>query len=334
MSRIPRQKGFSSILVAMPLGKTRLSTTDTLAFVALILAMLGIAAVLIQPAYPEASVSLYRTILWCCVIVAALSVAFLLWHHVVQPRLKGRQLDPFLALAIGASFVAFVSLAIYAVRGSQGGGFGRSNTSTTQTSDQPELSLLPPKNRLTFKWDPTTAMYFDVQEDGVARPPGQWAFPTLILHNSSKVAAADVVVTWDAEISGIKELAKIGRLAKYDIRFPENYTMDLIASPPVPNFRYNPNSHYENSLAFVARNADLYMPPSIFAILGLFIAAKMPDELGAKTEVFPLRIEVVWNVPDGGQPKDFNVKIRGVNTKPSGVVTPEVVGYLDFEIEK
>jgi len=91
----------------------------------------------------------------------------------------------------------------------------------------------------------------------------------------------------------------------------------------------------EYKIPFVARNSDLYLPLGIYPILSLFIAAKMPDELGAKTEPFPLRIDVSWNVPDGGEPQRFDVKIRGINTKPSGIsASPEVIGYLDFEVSK
>src|SRR6266576_6954176 len=129
-------------------------------------------------------------------------------------------------------------------------------------------------------------MYFDIQREGLPLPPGQTANPAFVLHNSSSVAAADVIVKWQAEISGIKELAKVGRLAKYDIRFPDEFTLDLVSSgsAPVPNFRYYPNPYLEMKLPFVARNADLFLPLNIYPILALFIAAKMPDQLGAKIE--------------------------------------------------
>ena len=245
-----------------------------------------------------------------------LCVADILYVNLIRPNLKGRRdLDPLLVTAMSAALIAFGALGIYAFKGPQGSASATSSSSGTQ----PELTLLPPKDRYTFKWDPTTGMYFDIQNEAETRSLGQWANPDLILHNASKVAAADVIVTWQAEIFGIKELAKIGRLAKYDIRFPDEYTMDLIGSPPVPNFRYNPNAHAEYKIPFVARNSDLYLPLGIYPILGLFIAGKMPDELGAKTEPFPLRIDVSWNVPDGGEPQRFVVKIRGINTKPSGI---------------
>ena len=100
-------------------------------------------------------------------------------------------------------------------------------------------------------------------------------------------------------------------MAKYNIGFPDNYTLDLISDGkhPVANYRYFPNSAAEVKLAFVACDTDLYLPIEIYPILGLFIAAKMPDQLGAKTEAFPLRIDVSWNVPEGGQPNPkFSLK--------------------------
>jgi hypothetical protein len=94
------------------------------------------------------------------------------------------------------------------------------------------------------------------------------------------------------------------------------------------------NPHAEYKFPFVARDTDLFLPPEIYSILGLFISAKMPMELGGKTEALPIRIAVSWNVPDGGRPKYFAVKIRGVNTKPSGLSgPPEVIGYLEFDVE-
>jgi hypothetical protein len=61
----------------------------------------------------------------------------------------------------------------------------------------------------------------------------------------------------------------------------------------------------------------------------------MPDELGAKTEWFPIRLDVSWNVPDGGEPQHFDIKIRAINTKANAAAEPpEVIGYLDFDISK
>jgi hypothetical protein len=262
-------------------------------------------------------------------VLAGLSV--LAYDFFIRP--KGKKLDPFIAVAILANVVAAISITAYAIRAPS----NSANLVSGPIVTQPVLSLLPPKGRYTFKWDPTTGMYFDIQREGVPLPAGHTANPTFILHNASSVAAADVVVTWQAEISEIKGLAKSGRLAKYNINFPDDYTLDIVGAGthPVPNYRYFPNPAADVKFAFVARDTDLFLPIGIYPILGLFIAAKMPEQLGAKTDPFPLRINVAWNVPDGGQPKSFSVKIRGVSTKPnSATEPPEVIGYLDFEIEK
>jgi hypothetical protein len=282
-------------------------------------------------AFPNTAPWIWKVSFGVSAIVVVAGLTVLLYDFFLRPHLKGHRLDPFLATAIAASVVTVASLAIYVVRGAATGASSPAQSGQTQ----PVLTLLPPKDHYTFKWDPTKAMNFDIQREGSPLPPGHTANPTFILHNSSSVAAADVTVTWQAQISGIKELAKVGRLEKHDIKFPDDYTLDLIGSSPVPNFRYYLNSHFEQKIPFVARDADLFMPINIYPILGLFITANMPDELGGKTEALPLQIDVAWNVPDGGEPKHFHVKIRGINTKPSGLTAPpEVLGYLEFEIEK
>jgi hypothetical protein len=78
----------------MSTNQSRLSVGDSIAFVALILALLGIAALLIPSAYPNASVELYRFLLWLCIVVASLSAAaidFDFWdrHYSTRPRLAG-----------------------------------------------------------------------------------------------------------------------------------------------------------------------------------------------------------------------------------------------------
>jgi hypothetical protein len=180
-------------------------------------------------------------------------------------------------------------------------------------------------------------MYFDIQREGRPVPAGQWSYPAFILHNSSSTPAADAVVKWRAEISGIKELAKTGVLSNYEILF-EDYAFMLISKggTGVPNFKYYyTNDILEDRLAFIAKDSEIYLPANISSILGLFVVARMPDQLGAKTEAFPVWFSVSWNVPYGGKGKEFRAKIRGVNSKPSGLSGgPEVIGYLEFEVEE
>jgi hypothetical protein len=85
--------------------KPRLGTSETIAFIALILALLGIAAVFTQGAYPDASPMLFRVLLWGCIIVAALSAAFLLWHHLIGPRLKGKSFLPLIVAGLSLTTI-------------------------------------------------------------------------------------------------------------------------------------------------------------------------------------------------------------------------------------
>jgi hypothetical protein len=244
--------------------------------------------------------------------------------------------DPLLVTAMTGVLVAFAALAIYAFRGPQSGVARGARPEAGAATGQPEITLLPPKDRYTFKWDPTKAMYFDIQREGHPMPAGNWSWPGLILHNSSSVPAADAVVNWRSEITGVKELGKMGVLSKYEINF-EDYAFMLVAKPGsgVPNFRYRMSDTFETKLPFIAKDSELFLPESIMSVLALFVTAKMPEPLGAKTDAFPVWLAVSWNVPYGGEPREFRVKIRGVNTKPSGIAgPPEIGGYLDFEIEK
>jgi hypothetical protein len=282
-------------------------------------------------AFPNAPPAVWQFLFLAFGLAVAISLLVLANDYFIGPR--GKRLDPFLALAICATLVALGSLLIFVVRAPTPTKAG----AAVAPQGQPVLSLLPPKDRYSFKWDPTTGMYFDIQREGQKLPAGHTANPGFILHNSSPVAAADVVVKWRADISEFQQLAKVGRLAKYDVKFTDNSTLDLISGDskhPVPAYRYYPSPTAEERFAFVARNTDVYLPLSIYPLLGLFITAKMPDQIGSKTEAFPIAISATWSVPDGGQPVSFRVKIRAVSTKANAPSDPpEVAGYLEFEIE-
>jgi len=173
---------------------------------------------------------------WDFVFVAGIAAMIASTAHGAAERITGqKKMDPLLALAGIAVVIAAVALGLYILRGPHK---AISAAPGPDAVSQPELSLLLPKDRYIFKWDPTVGMYFDIQREGLPLPAGQTANPGFVLHNASKTAAADVAITWHAEISGFKELAKVGHAAKYEIKFLDDYTMDLISGTahPVPNF--------------------------------------------------------------------------------------------------
>jgi hypothetical protein len=288
-------------------------------------------------------------------LVAGLAVFVLIWAGILLTRAilwpfqkngglrvflrtrLGPAMVPVILIAVGfASFIllsgtGFAWLLVQAARGPSVFSAGNESASRQSNQAQPDLSLFPTKARYTLRWDPKKAMNFDIQQDGKQLGFGQFLNPTLILHNSSETVAADVTLTWQAEISDCKPLTKLGHFARYDINFRDEHTLILSAgqNAQVPAFGYYPSAHGEGGVTFVTKDTEIGLPVGITPILGLFLVAKMPDELGARTEPFPIRITVAWNVPE------FLVKIRGVNTKPSGIPdAPEVTCYLDVEIER
>lgn len=91
---------FSGNLLSMTSKNSRLSRVETIAIITFIVALLGIAAVLIVPAYPNASGELFRWLLWGCVAVAALSFLFVVWHHLARAKLTKRPIILIVALLV------------------------------------------------------------------------------------------------------------------------------------------------------------------------------------------------------------------------------------------
>jgi hypothetical protein len=111
----------------------RLTRGDTIAIVALILAALGIAAVLIAPAYPEFGIEWYRFFFWTCITIAVGSAWFLFYHHKLKKWLGIKKLNPFLVASIVAALICAASLTIYAISAARQPAPG-SQTEGTKTS--------------------------------------------------------------------------------------------------------------------------------------------------------------------------------------------------------
>jgi hypothetical protein len=104
------------------------------------------------------------------VVIAGLSV--LAYDFFIRPRFKGRGLDPFLATAMIASLVAFVSLGIYAIKGAVVATGSSSNSPAI--ASQPEITLQVPKNRYEFRWDPSQTMQIVTRLGRVLIDPARW----------------------------------------------------------------------------------------------------------------------------------------------------------------
>jgi hypothetical protein len=133
-------------------------------------------------AFPHAPPWIWQASFALSALAVLAGLSLLTYDFFVRPR--GKRMDPFIAVAIFANVVAAISLTAFAIRVPR----NNDNSSSGSIVAQPMLSLLPPKGRYTFKWDPTTGMYFDIQREGVPLPAGHTANPTFILHNVSSVA--------------------------------------------------------------------------------------------------------------------------------------------------
>jgi hypothetical protein len=102
----------------------------------------------------------------------------------------------------------------------------------------------------------------------------------------------------------------------------------------IPNWRYSIGYTGDWTTAFITKDVEMPFPNSIFSVLGLFIISTMPDQLGAKTDWFPISVTVNWNLPKDGGSREFLLKIAAVNSRPISVKSgPEVSGCLVFDVE-
>jgi hypothetical protein len=314
-------------------NRQRLSATDTIAIITFTVALIGVAAVLLQPAYPEASIWVYRSILWFSIITALLSAAFLINHHLVQPRLKGRKLDPFLTIGIVATLAAFVSLVVYAIRSSQPIKELPAGSKSDKSFDQSAIKLLPPKDRYDIKWDTARSMQINIQREG---KPVEFQYtynPAFILQNTASVPIQDAAFTWRLDLSGLEGLSKIGTLSRQDVSVKDNAFILTRKTPGIGGWVYPIKTLEEGTIPFVTKDIELYVPTTLSGLLGVFVAAKMPDQLGSKTEAVPMSVSITWNLPTAGT-REFKVRIWAVNTKPAGLPdAPEIMGRLEFEVE-
>jgi len=130
------------------------------------------------------------------VLVMLLSAGHLASERIVRPRLKGKNLDPLLVTAMLAALISFGALAIYAFRTPF-----RAAGVSDQISSQPNISILSPKDRYEFAWDPATSMQIQLGREGKPKIKGTTYMPAFVLRNSSSVAAQDATVKWRTDIS-------------------------------------------------------------------------------------------------------------------------------------
>ncbi len=136
---------------------------DRIAVTAIVIGFAGaIAAVALDHAYPGADVLAWRYILWSCMAIAVGGICFLVYDLAIRPRLPGKKLDPLLAIAFAALFIAIGALGIYAVRGPQ----SAAGDPATKASSRPEIMLDPPGRRHEIVWNPKKQSWIIYNPEG------------------------------------------------------------------------------------------------------------------------------------------------------------------------
>jgi hypothetical protein len=159
--------------------------------------------------------------------------------------------------------------------------------------------------------------------------------PAFILRNLNSVVAHEVTLKWKSEVSGIEDLSKSSsRLSKYDFS-PGKILIHAPQDAKVASFIFYTSQSEEIKIPSIAKEAQVHLPLSLYPFAALYLAAKMPEKVGAMSEPFIFFVSIAWNFPVGAKEQDYRVKIMAINSKPSGITAgPEIAGFLNLEIER
>jgi hypothetical protein len=201
-------------------------------------------------------------------------------------------------------------------------------------SIQPLLSFETAKEVYEFEFDPKKGTQLSAWKHGQSRPPNIAYFPTFILRNDSENIAYDVSVRWKSEISGVPELVKNSkRLADRTIQITDSQ-IDIVAplGAAVPNWTYPLQLPLEQRISLLAKEAEIYMPVSLYPLMALYFVDKLPSETGAKAGPYIFTVSIEWAKPSAGKPQSYRVKAFLTNTASNQ--DSKISGVFNFEIER
>jgi hypothetical protein len=87
-------------------------------------------------------------------------------------------------------------------------------------------------------------------------------------------------------------------------------------------------------LPFITRETPTFIPLSVWNHAALFFLATLPDEPAARSKPFLFDAQIKWNLPEGGEPKQFRVSVVAINAKPAGVTTPELLANIEIAVSE
>jgi hypothetical protein len=197
---------------------------------------------------------------------------------------------------------------------------------------QPSLELTPSADRFVLKWDPSISNLLNIRGENDTTPPANWRVPTFALRNLSTINAQDVTFRWSA---------KRYEAAQFVANAPQFQGKQLVVqdgnltiakpntAPAINPFEFSASTN----LAFVTRSAEPFIPLQVWNTAALQLIGTTPAELNGKSEPYFFDLVVSWNIPEGGQPDRFRIKVVATNTKPAGS-NAEYVGAIEFSVEK
>lgn len=207
---------------------------------------------------------------------------------------------------------------------------------TPNTVGNPDFFLQIPEGRYKFKWDPVTQPKFDLRLD-TERNPDFGNNPAFILRNKTNTVAYNVLVVWKSEIaSSVEELTKASpKLSKFKFDVTET-RLTVMAAPgsmAIPTSYYLDDSP-KQMIAVIAKEAEVYFPPQLWAIAALYFINKMPSKVGESTEPFVARVTLNWETAEGKKRRDYRARITATNSKVTELEMPVAEAFLNFSLEE
>jgi hypothetical protein len=202
-------------------------------------------------------------------------------------------------------------------------------------TNQPKITLQSTEQRSVLRFDPPRSYQMQISNSPTPEY-GVWKVPSLIIRNSGTFAQ-DATMKWGVAPYEVQALIDASpRLKAHQVIM--NDTKNQMTIRPragvqgAPGFVHPLEWSVSVPLPFITRETRTIIPLPIWEHAALFFIATLPDDPGAKSEPFFFDAQIKWNIPEGGQPKQFRISAVAFNAKPVGVTTPEVLANIEFAI--
>lgn len=203
-----------------------------------------------------------------------------------------------------------------------------------RVANQPRLSLIPADKPTYVKWDPPTS--FQLQVNDIPNPSyGEWKVPRFLITNAGAVAQ-DATIKWGATPYDIRALVDSSpKLREYQLTIEP---MRIILGPKpgagatgIP-FRHEIQWSTSVSVPFITRETEVFLPLDVWQHAALFFVATLSDEPRARSDPFIFHAQIRWNVPEGGDPKQYRVTAIAENAKLPGATSPKLFATVTFSV--